>query len=65
MVQGFIEITCFPYGQLPSVDVDKHHDQNYDNNAKIVIMLLFFTVFHYIFSHTSKKDFLVFHCCVF
>ena len=20
------EITCFPYGQLPSVDVDKHHD---------------------------------------
>ena len=24
--QRFIEITCFPYGQLPSVDVDKHHD---------------------------------------
>ena len=26
MVQGFIGIACFPYGQLPSVDVDKHHD---------------------------------------
>ena len=24
--QGFIEIASFPYGQLPSVDVDKHHD---------------------------------------
>ena len=24
-LQGFIEIACFPYGQLPSVDVDKHH----------------------------------------
>ena len=26
MVQGFIEIACFPYGQLPSIDVDKHHN---------------------------------------
>ena len=25
IVQGFIEIAWFPYGQLPSVDVDKHH----------------------------------------
>ena len=22
----FIENACFPYRQLPSVDVDKHHD---------------------------------------
>ena len=26
MVQRFIKIACFPYGQLPCVDVDKHHD---------------------------------------
>ena len=26
MVQGFIEIAWFPYGWLPSVDVDKHYD---------------------------------------
>ena len=26
MVQGFLEIACFPYGQLSSVDVDKHRD---------------------------------------
>ena len=25
-LQVFIEIACFPYGQLPSVEVDKHHD---------------------------------------
>ena len=25
-VKEFIKIACFPYGQLPSVDVDKHHD---------------------------------------
>ena len=23
---GHIEIACFPYGQLPSINVDKHHD---------------------------------------
>ena len=26
IVQRFIEIACFPYVQLSSVDVDKHHD---------------------------------------
>ena len=25
-IQGFIKIARFPYGQPPSVDVDKHHD---------------------------------------
>ena len=33
MVQGFIEIACFPYGRLPSVDVDKHYDGSPSNLA--------------------------------
>ena len=46
MVQGFIEIACFPYGQLLSVDVDKHHDGNpgklppYFNNLWVYLVQL-------------------------
>ena len=31
IIQGCIEIACFPYGQLPSVDVDKPHDMSPSN----------------------------------
>ena len=28
IIQQFIEITCLPYGQLHSIDVDKHQDES-------------------------------------
>ena len=31
IIQGFIKNVRFPYGQLPIVDVDKHHDGNPSN----------------------------------
>ena len=35
IIQGFIKNVRFPYGHLPIVDVDKHHDGNPSNLSYI------------------------------